>query len=87
MTVSKADRRSRMLHGLVMRVLIYSTVLVVTVGRVEAADPDPLVDFSANANTPVFRDIFANGDVTNGSGGVRAGLDIGKFPGLTYGYS
>ncbi|OAE32075.1 hypothetical protein AXG93_2278s1550 [Marchantia polymorpha subsp. ruderalis] len=72
-----------MLHGLVMRVLIYSTVLVVTVGRVEAADPDPLVDFSANANTPVFRDIFANGDVTNGSGGVRAGLDIGKFPGLT----
>ncbi|BFI06517.1 protein MpCupin22 [Marchantia polymorpha subsp. ruderalis] len=61
---------------------IYSTCLVL-VQRVEAADPDPLVDFSANATTPVFRNIFANGDVTTGSGGVRAALDIGKFPGLT----
>ncbi|BBN00975.1 protein MpCupin27 [Marchantia polymorpha subsp. ruderalis] len=71
-----------MVHGMVKLVFIYSTCLVL-VQRVEAADPDPLVDFAANATTPVFRNIFANGDVTTGSGGVRAALDIGKFPGLT----
>ncbi|OAE24107.1 hypothetical protein AXG93_2752s1210 [Marchantia polymorpha subsp. ruderalis] len=71
-----------MVHGMVKLAFIYSTCLVL-VQRVEAADPDPLVDFSANATTPVFRNIFANGDVTTGSGGVRAALDIGKFPGLT----
>lgn len=70
---------------MVMLVFIYSTCLLL-VERVEAADPDPLVDFSANAITPVFRNIFANGDVTTGSGGVRAALDIGKFRGLTYGF-
>ncbi|BBN00970.1 protein MpCupin25 [Marchantia polymorpha subsp. ruderalis] len=71
-----------MVHCMVKLVFIYSTCLVL-VQRVEAADPDPLVDFSANATTPVFRNIFANGDVTTGSGGVRAALDIGKFPALT----
>ncbi|BBN15631.1 protein MpCupin99 [Marchantia polymorpha subsp. ruderalis] len=71
-----------MVHSMVMLVFIYSTCLLL-VERVEAADPDPLVDFSANAITPVFRNIFANGDVTTGSGGVRAALDIGKFRGLT----
>ncbi|OAE24131.1 hypothetical protein AXG93_2752s1450 [Marchantia polymorpha subsp. ruderalis] len=71
-----------MVHGMVVFVFIYSTCMVL-VQRVDAADPDPLVDFSANATTPVFRNIFANGDVTTGSGGVRAALDIGKFPGLT----
>ncbi|BBN00965.1 protein MpCupin23 [Marchantia polymorpha subsp. ruderalis] len=72
-----------MVHGMVKLVFIFSTCLVL-VQRVEAADPDPLVDFAANATTPVFRNIFANGDVTTGSGGVRAALHIGKFPGLTY---
>lgn len=83
MNFSKGDCKSKMVHGMVMLLLIYSTCLVL-VQRVEAADPDPLVDFSANATTPVFRNIFANGDVSIGSGGVRAALDIGKFPGLTY---
>lgn len=83
MNFSKVDCKSKMVHGMVMLVFIYSTCLLL-VQRVEAADPDPLVDFSANATTPVFRNIFANGDVSIGSGGVRAALDIGKFPGLTY---
>ncbi|BBN15190.1 protein MpCupin95 [Marchantia polymorpha subsp. ruderalis] len=82
MNFSRADRKSRMVHGMKMIAFMYSTCLVM-VERVEAADPDPLVDFSANATTPVFRNIFVNGDVTTGSGGVRAALDIGKFPGLT----
>ncbi|OAE24124.1 hypothetical protein AXG93_2752s1380 [Marchantia polymorpha subsp. ruderalis] len=82
MNFSKEDCKSKMVHGMVKLVFIYSTCLVL-VQRVEAADPDPLVDFAANATTPVFRNIFANGDVTTGSGGVRAALDIGKFPGLT----
>ncbi|OAE24115.1 hypothetical protein AXG93_2752s1290 [Marchantia polymorpha subsp. ruderalis] len=71
-----------MVHGMVMLIFIYNTCLVL-VQRVEAADPDPLVDFSPNATTPVFRNIFVNGDVSIGSGGVRAALDIGKLPGLT----
>lgn len=83
MNFSREDCKSKMVHGIVKLAFIYSTCLVL-VQRVEAADPDPLVDFSANATTPVFRNIFANGDVTTGSGGVRAALDIGKFPGLTY---
>ncbi|OAE24130.1 hypothetical protein AXG93_2752s1440 [Marchantia polymorpha subsp. ruderalis] len=82
MNFSKVDCKSKMVHGMVMLVFIFSTCLML-VQRVEAADPDPLVDFSANATTPVFRNLFANGDVTTGSGGIRAALDIGKFPGLT----
>ncbi|BBN00976.1 protein MpCupin28 [Marchantia polymorpha subsp. ruderalis] len=82
MNFSKADFKSNMVHGIVLLACIYSTCLVL-VQRVEAADPDPLVDFSPNATTPVFRNIFVNGDVSIGSGGVRAALDIGRFPGLT----
>ncbi|PTQ42011.1 hypothetical protein MARPO_0031s0003 [Marchantia polymorpha] len=82
MNFSMVDCKSKMVHGMVMLIFIYNTCLVL-VQRVEAADPDPLVDFSPNATTPVFRNIFVNGDVSIGSGGVRAALDIGKLPGLT----
>ncbi|KAG6542337.1 hypothetical protein Mapa_016263 [Marchantia paleacea] len=51
------------------------------VKKVDAADPDPLVDFSSIVTTPIFTNIFANG---HRPGGVRAALDIGKFPGLTF---
>ncbi|BBN00977.1 protein MpCupin29 [Marchantia polymorpha subsp. ruderalis] len=82
MNFSKANCKSKMVHGIVMLVLVCSTCLVL-VKKVTAADPDPLTDFSSNATTPVFRNIFVNGDISIGSGGVRAALDIGKFPGLT----
>lgn len=62
-------------------IVAYAWLLV---ERVKAADPDPLIDFSTNATTPVFLNMFANGDVPTGSGGIREALDIGKFPCVTY---
>ncbi|KAI5073051.1 hypothetical protein GOP47_0011064 [Adiantum capillus-veneris] len=55
----------------------------------ETMDPDPVSDFSENAMTFTFRDMFTNGDVTHGAGGTRVGLNISLFPamesqGLTY---
>ncbi|CAM6098994.1 unnamed protein product [Calypogeia fissa] len=49
-----------------------------------AADPDPLVDVSPKAHgTFILRDIFTNGEVTNGTGGIRAALNTSIYPVLT----
>ncbi|KAJ7523219.1 hypothetical protein O6H91_18G041800 [Diphasiastrum complanatum] len=51
-------------------------------GPVRAADPDPLVDFSSVAHSFTLRDIFTNGDVSHGPGGIRAALDTTIFPAM-----
>jgi hypothetical protein len=51
---------------------------------VSAADPDPLLDNPLNLTSFTLRDIFRNGDVSSGSGGVRAAANTGNFPGTTY---
>ncbi len=49
--------------------------------KVQAADPDPLVDFPAGSNAPfTLHNVFVNGVVTQGSGGTRAGLTTDVFP-------
>lgn len=50
---------------------------------VSAADPDPLLDNPLNLTSFTLRDIFRNGDVSSGSGGVRAAANTGNFPGTT----
>ncbi len=51
---------------------------------VNAADPDPLLDNPLNLTSFTLRDIFQNGVVTSGPGGVRAALNTRNFPGTTY---
>ncbi len=51
---------------------------------VSAADPDPLLDNPLNLTSFTLRDIFVNGDVSSGPGGVRAALNTRNFPGTTY---
>jgi len=51
---------------------------------VSAADPDPLVDNPLNLTSFTLRDIFHNGDVSSGPGGVRAAVNTQNFPGTTY---
>lgn len=48
-----------------------------------ASDPDPVMDFAPGVNSFVFRDIYSNGVVVNGTGGIRAGLSTDKFPAIT----
>ncbi|KAJ7559465.1 hypothetical protein O6H91_04G086000 [Diphasiastrum complanatum] len=52
---------------------------------IHAADPDPVSDFVGDgiAESFVLRDIFVNGDVSNTTGGVRAGLGPKFFPAQT----
>ncbi|XP_024516403.1 putative germin-like protein 2-1 [Selaginella moellendorffii] len=52
---------------------------------VSAADPDPLRDFegSEDLSNFVLRDVFKNGVVSNGPGGVRAAINTTLFPGIT----
>ncbi|EFJ12185.1 hypothetical protein SELMODRAFT_425729 [Selaginella moellendorffii] len=54
---------------------------------VSAADPDPLRDFegSEDLSNFVLRDVFKNGVVSNGPGGVRAAINTTLFPGITGG--
>ncbi|EFJ28069.1 hypothetical protein SELMODRAFT_411562 [Selaginella moellendorffii] len=51
---------------------------------VSAADPDPLQDFDSPGALSdfVLRDVFKNGDVSNGPGGLRAAINITLFPGI-----
>ncbi|KAG6542009.1 hypothetical protein Mapa_016572 [Marchantia paleacea] len=53
-----------------------------TFQTVAAADPDPLTDTSPNASSFVLRNIFENGEVSNGTGGHRAALSPALFPAL-----
>ncbi|KAJ7561829.1 hypothetical protein O6H91_03G043100 [Diphasiastrum complanatum] len=51
---------------------------------VMASDPDPISDFNGG-DPPVnftMRDIFTNGDVTHGPGGIRAALNATIFPAM-----
>ncbi|XP_024537686.1 nectarin-1 [Selaginella moellendorffii] len=52
---------------------------------VSAADPDPLRDFEGSGalSNFVLRDVFKNGVVSNGPGGVRAAINTTLFPGIT----
>ncbi|EFJ38794.1 hypothetical protein SELMODRAFT_437665 [Selaginella moellendorffii] len=52
---------------------------------VSAADPDPLRDFEGSGALSdfVLRDVFKNGVVSNGPGGVRAAINTTLFPGIT----
>ncbi len=64
-------------------------VVVIAIGcmqikSVSAADADPLLDNPLNLTSFTLRDIFHNGDVTSGPGGVRAALNTQIFPGITY---
>ncbi|EFJ28216.1 hypothetical protein SELMODRAFT_411560 [Selaginella moellendorffii] len=52
---------------------------------VSAADPDPLRDFEGTGalGNFVLRDVFKNGVLSNGPGGVRASINTTLFPGIT----
>jgi quercetin dioxygenase-like cupin family protein len=50
---------------------------------VSAADPDPLLDNPLNLTSFTLHDIFHNGDVSSGPGGVRAAVNTQNFPGTT----
>ncbi len=64
-------------------------VVVIAMGcmqikSVSAADPDPLLDNPLNLTSFTLRDIFHNGEVSSGPGGVRAAVTTHNFPGTTY---
>jgi hypothetical protein len=64
-------------------------VVVIALGcmqitSVTAADPDPLLDNPLNLTSFTIRDIFHNGDVSSGPGGVRAAVNTKNFPATTY---
>ncbi|CAK9197768.1 unnamed protein product [Sphagnum troendelagicum] len=64
-------------------------VLVIAMGcmrttSVTAADPDPLLHNPLNLTSFTIRDIFYNGDVSSGPGGVRAAVNTRNFPATTY---
>lgn len=50
---------------------------------IEASDPDPVDDYASDATSFVIRDIFTNGDIIHGTGGVRAAVTTDKFPAIT----
>ncbi|KAH8948711.1 hypothetical protein BDL97_11G107300 [Sphagnum fallax] len=50
---------------------------------VTAADPDPVLDNPLNLTSFTIRDIFKNGDVSSGPGGVRAAVNTKNFPATT----
>ncbi len=63
-------------------------VVVIALGcmqitSVTAADPDPLLDNPLNLTSFTIRDIFHNGDVSSGPGGVRAAVNTRNFPATT----
>jgi len=64
-------------------------VVVIALGcmqitSVTAADPDPVLDNPLNLTSFTIRDIFHNGDVSSGPGGVRAAVNTRNFPATTY---
>jgi len=63
-------------------------VVVIAIGcmqikSVSAADPDPVLDNPLNLTSFTLRDIFRNGEVSSGSGGVRAAVTTQNFPATT----
>jgi hypothetical protein len=71
-----------------MRAVLCFLVVIAMSGTqitsVSAADADPLLDNPLNLTSFTLRDIFQNGAVTSGPGGVRAALNTRNFPGSTY---
>jgi hypothetical protein len=76
------SRYNQMRAVLCLVVVIAMSCMQIT--SVSAADPDPLLDNPFNLTSFTLRDIFHNGDVSSGPGGVRAAANTQNFPATKY---
>eukprot|EP00249_Psilotum_nudum_P032700 c48603_g1_i1 orf=1-510(-) len=62
--------------------LVSVFILLIDLSVLQAADPDPVLDYAAGVTSFVLRDIFTNGQITMDTGGIRAGLTPEVFPAI-----
>lgn len=58
-------------------------ILAVSLPLLHSSDPDPVADFAPPAQSFVLRNIFANGEILEDTGGVRAAVTTANFPAIT----